>query len=326
MVSWEETAGKKQFFWGKHIPKNQIKKSFRPYYMPDYYGIGIVQPFYFNIKQMVNILGVAAVAISLLQLYVHISRANYPVFEENIKFQDTKDKELVSKSFELKGGSAPLKVEMSSAVDNSWASTEIGLVNEKTNEITTISQDLEYYHGVEDGESWSEGSGAKTVNFCGVPPGKYHFIISAEKEKSTVILTGSDPNVLSSSGNTVTFKPDGMVEVFDPKTGNILTYGDIQTYEKDLANAQDVEKIKRDQDSILGVSDPQVRIEEPVFVEVNPDNQSIHLTTTWLPVSLWNYGIIIALMAVFTGISYWGKYAFEKSKWSNSNNSPYPES
>ena len=127
---------------------------------------------------MVNILGVAALLISLMQLYVHISRANYPVFEEQINFSDAKDKELVSKSFQLKGGSAPLKVKIKSQVDNSWANTEISLVNESTNEITSTSQDIEYYHGVSDGESWSEGSTSKEINFCGVAPGKYHFLIS----------------------------------------------------------------------------------------------------------------------------------------------------
>ena len=322
MVSWEETGNKRQFFWGKHIPKGKVRRAFKPSYMPNYYGIGIVQPFYYNVKHMVNILGVAALLISLMQLYVHISRANYPVFEEQINFSDAKDKELVSKSFELKGGSAPLKVKINSQVDNSWANTEISLVNESTNEITSTSQDIEYYHGVSDGESWSEGSTSKEINFCGVAPGKYHFLISAEKEQGALVYPTSQTEI---SGRTVTVRPDGLVEVRDAVTGNLTTYGDMSTYKKDSLNFAEFEKVKKKQDSINGLSNLPLNT-EPTVAEINPENQNISLKATWLPVSLWNYGIIMAAMAVFVALSYWGKYAFEKSKWSNSSNSPYPES
>lgn len=301
MVSWEETAGKKQYFWGKHIDKQEIKKAFNPPYMPDYYGIGVLQPFYFNIKQMINILGVAALMICFLQFYIHVSRANYPVFEQSIKFQDTKNKELVSRSFELSGGSAPLKVNLSSAVDNSWANTEISLVNEKNNEIISTSQDLEYYHGVEDGERWSEGSNSKEINFCGVAPGKYHFLISAEKEESMIFPTNSD------KGKIVTYNSNGMVDVLDPSTGITMTYDNQTTYEKQNANP-----LKQDSVNVT-----------PAAVEINPENQSINVKATWLPVSLWNFGIIISVMALFVALSYWGKYLFDKSKWSDSTNSPF---
>ena len=57
--------------------------------------------------------------ICLFQLYVYISRTNETVFAETINFADVKDKEMVSKSFTLSGGSAPLKVNAFSGVDNS---------------------------------------------------------------------------------------------------------------------------------------------------------------------------------------------------------------
>ncbi len=320
MVSWEETGDKKQFFWGKHIPKSEIKRAFKPSFMPNYYGIGIVQPFYYNVKQMVNILGVTAILISLLQLYVYISRTNKTVFEEKINFSEVKNKELVSKSFDLSGGSAPMKVNIFSEVDNSWANTEISLVNETTNEITYTSQDLEFYHGYTDGESWSEGSKSKEINFCGVAPGKYHFLISAEKEVTPLPTSVSYPGT---EGKTVSINPSGFVEVRDNLTGNLTTYGDIATYKKDSANAAENEKNKRAQDSASGLS--AVPVPQPTEIEMNPENQTITLKATWLPVSMWNYFIVMILLAVFVGLSYWGKYAFDKSKWSNSSNSPYPK-
>lgn len=322
MVSWEETSGEKQFFWGKHIPKRQIKRAFKPPYMPNYYGVGIVQPFYYSIRNMINIFGITALLISLLQLYTYISRTNKTVFEESIPFSEVRDKEMVSKSFTLSGGSAPMKVDLSSEVDNSWANAQISLVNEDTNEIVFTSQDLEYYHGYVDGESWSEGGKSKDINFCGVTPGKYHFLISAEKEGSSAVPTSvSYPG---NPGTMVSISPAGNVEVLDLATGNITTYGDVANYKKDSAQAAQFVKIKREQDSAAGLM--PVPIDTSVPADLNQGNQSISLKATWLPVSLWNYIIVMILMLVFVVGSYWGKSVFDRSKWSNSSNSPYPDS
>lgn len=314
MVSWEETLGEKQFFWGKHIPRNRIKRAFKPPYMPNYYGVGMVQPFYYSIRNMINILGITALLISGLQLYNYISRSNKTVFEENISFTDVKNKELVSKSFTLSGGSAPMKVDLRSDVDNSWANAEISLVNENTNEITYTTQDVEYYHGYEDGESWSEGKKSKEINICGVAPGKYHFRISAVNENSGKATTSvSYPG---NPGTMVSISPGGFVEVLDLSTGNIITYGDVETYKRDSAAA--AQKISAD--SAAGVNQAPVPLSEPT---TDNSEKTIYLKATWLPVSLWNYIIIMILMVIFIAASYWGKSAFDRSKWSNSSNSPY---
>lgn len=315
MVSWEETGKEKEFFWGKHIPRQTIKRAFKPPYMPYYKGVGIAQPFYYNIMQMLKILGVSALLISMLQLYIYLSRTNYPVFQQTIKFEDLKDKELVSKSFVLEGASSPLNIEINSEVDNSWANAQISLVNESNNEITFTSQDVEYYHGYSDGESWSEGSPTKEINFCGVAPGKYHLLISAEKEPGVLIT----PTTVD---NSVAVTPDGYIEVRDAVTGNIVTYGDIATYKKDSAETAARNKLTNEQNSAIGLTDVPIST-TPQYSEINPTNQSISLKAKWLPVSVWNYCIVLGIMAVFILFSYWLKYNFVRSKWKNSSNSPY---
>lgn len=206
MVSIEQVGEEKTFLWGKHIPKYEIKRQFKPRYMPNYSGIGIVQPYYIDIKQLINILAIVALLMSFLQLYNMISRINYEVFSDTIRFDSVRNKELISKSFDLNGASAPLNVKLYSNVDNSWANVELSLVNEKTNEIEYTSQDIEQYHGYESGESWSEGDKNKEFNFCGVAPGKYHFALNAQKqgfeqsnEKPFILLMGPSPLPMMSS-------------------------------------------------------------------------------------------------------------------------------
>lgn len=252
MISQEQSGSSNEFFFGRHISKYTVKRAFHIPALPNQSGIGIVQPFYFNFKQTLNSMGVAALIICLIQLYVMASRSNALVFEQEISFTEVKDKELVSKSFDLSGGSAPLKVEISSDVSNSWASVGLSLVNEKTSEIVYASKDVEEYHGYEGGENWSEGSTDEAFNFCGVAPGKYHFLISAEKQEAPVVYS-------SANSSTV------------------------------------------------------------------PENKSVKIKAEWLPVSFWNFGIIMVLLTAFVAVCYFGRKIFEQSKWNNSSNSPYPQ-
>ncbi|MFC3160498.1 protein of unknown function [Chryseobacterium arachidis] len=324
MISQEQSGGTNEYFFGMHISKYKVKRAFKIPHLPHYSGVGIVQPFYFNFKQTINIMAVAALMICLIQLYVVTSRTNKSVFEEEINFTDVKDKEKVSKSFELSGGSAPLKVEVSSNVDNSWASVGLSLVNEATNEIAFASKDIEQYHGYEDGESWSEGSGNETFNFCGVAPGKYHFLISADKEGNA-----SDPfkkGYQFDNGNySVIQDGKGSYYMKDNKTSEIKTYADkfflqseLMTMNNILGKPQEILKI----DSILSNAIPT-----EYNYEMKPDNNpTVKIKAEWLPVSFWNFTIVLIILIIFVGACYLGRKIFETNKWANSSNSPYPQS
>ncbi|WP_292009593.1 DUF4178 domain-containing protein [Chryseobacterium sp.] len=274
MISREQTGSDLEYFHGKHISRYTVKRAFKIKNLPNYTGIGIVQPFYVDLKQAINILGLVALIICLLQLYVFTSRTNKTVFEQEINFADVHNKELVSNSFKLSGGSAPLRVNAYSNVDNSWANVEISLVNEKNNEIIYTSKDIEQYHGVDGGESWSEGSKSETFNFCGVSQGDYHFLISAEKESGVNIVNSySDPNKLKE--------------------------------ELTKLNPSDMKSI------------------DNFYSSLNDSNPSVKIKATWLPVSFWNFGIILFCIVILVIAFYIGKRFFEVSKWANSSNSSY---
>ncbi|WP_160139485.1 DUF4178 domain-containing protein [Chryseobacterium sp. c4a] len=321
MISKEEYGKSVQFFRGNHISGNTIKKAFGISQMPYRIGTGIVQPFWINIKQSTNILAIAALLICILQLYVVISRSNQTVFEQSINFSDVNDKEMVSKSFTLSGGSAPLKVHAFSDVDNSWANIGLSLVNEKTNEVIYASKDIEKYSGFEGGESWSEGSQTEEFNLCGIPAGTYHFLISAEKEggtkdpfKSGYRPGNADFSIIKNEVGSYFLKND--------KDQTINSYGDKETLKNDIilrTGLQNDIKSEEKLDSML-INMPQ----EYGYSQGNYDkNPSVNIKATWLPVSFWNFGIVLACLLLFAGISYWMGRVFEVNKWNNSSNSPY---
>ncbi|MCS3867999.1 hypothetical protein J3D55_000915 [Chryseobacterium ginsenosidimutans] len=323
MISQEQSKGSNEYFFGRHISKHKVKKAFHIQNLPNYSGVGIIQPFYFNFRQTINVMAITALLICLVQLYVVTSRTNKSVFEQEINFADVKDKEMVSKSFELSGGSAPLKVDVSSNVDNSWANVGLSLVNENTNEIAYTSKDIEEYHGYEDGENWSEGSKSSEFNFCGVAPGKYHFLISAEKESNI-----SDPfksGYQVDNGNySVIQDGRGYFYMKDNKTSQITTYSDKVILKNELTGMNLIKEPKEVQkmDSILFYAVPT----EYNYVVNSDTNPTVKIKAEWLPVSFWNFAIVIILLIIFVGACYLGKRIFESSKWLNSSNSPYPQS
>jgi hypothetical protein len=58
-------------------------------------------------------------------------------------------------------------------LSNDWLAVQLDLVNEDTGEVISVSPEASYYAGVDDGESWSEGSRSQTKQTAEVDPGKY---------------------------------------------------------------------------------------------------------------------------------------------------------
>ncbi len=313
MVSLEEVGAEKHFFWGKHISKYEIKRQFKPSSMPTYSGFGIIQPYYVNPRQLLHIFAVVALIISLFQFYNTISRSNYEVFNDHIRFDSVRGKELISKSFELTGASAPLNVKLASNVDNSWANVELSLVNENSNEIEYTSQDIEQYHGFEDGESWSEGGTEKEFNFCGVAPGKYHFTVSAQKQG---FEQSAQETFFSPDGQkSYTYTGDGFVDVMILATADKTAYNLSNLKTNDPILYEELQQAK------------DFKLKNPNFSASIPDkdssNPNFGIRAYWEPVSFWNYLIVLGIMALLVALNYWGKYLFDKAKWENSNYSPF---
>jgi hypothetical protein len=77
-----------------------------------------------------------------------------------------------SQSFELEAR-RNIELELTAPIDNSWLYVEADLIDEKTGEVEGFDVALEYYHGYEDGESWTEGSRTRVVHLGAHPAGQY---------------------------------------------------------------------------------------------------------------------------------------------------------
>jgi hypothetical protein len=77
-----------------------------------------------------------------------------------------------SQPFELKAN-RNVEIAVNAPVSNSGVDIDVDLINEQNNEVESVPLTVEYYSGVEGGESWSEGSTSNSATLSSLPGGKY---------------------------------------------------------------------------------------------------------------------------------------------------------
>ena len=104
------------------------------------------------------------------------SGAHQKVFEQTYQLEPLKsldDSQVrFSEPFELKARQNIL-ITATTNVDNTWLEVQGDLINQATDESQGFSVPVEYYHGVDDGESWSEGGQSQGVHISAMPEGSY---------------------------------------------------------------------------------------------------------------------------------------------------------
>ncbi len=92
---------------------------------------------------------------------------------------------IFTKPFPLSGG-RNLKIDGFAPVENSWLSVSGDVVNEETGLVEPFDLPIEYYHGVDGGESWSEGSKSVVRVVSALPKGRYVMRLEAQWPENTV--------------------------------------------------------------------------------------------------------------------------------------------
>ena len=181
LLSFELIGSEQKAYYGEHISHNAIQKIFSIKELPAKIGVGLVQPFFINLKNLALIFCATAILILVSVLIIDNGRADKEVLNTTLEYSKYSNKTFRSPSFTLVGSSAPLTINLYSEIHNSWANASVGLINEKTNEEVYATKDMEYYYGSEGGEGWKEGDQSESFNICGVSAGTYHLMIAPSK-------------------------------------------------------------------------------------------------------------------------------------------------
>ncbi len=97
-----------------------------------------------------------------------------------------------SEPFQLVGGKN-VELGFHSYLANDWVYVVASVVNTQTGDVTTVDGNMEFYSGVDDGESWSEGDPATSMVIGPVAPGSY--VLRLEMQKGGVSDTSMSVRV-----------------------------------------------------------------------------------------------------------------------------------
>jgi len=169
---------------GAYMKREEVEKAFGIKGLPRASKIAPNQPFLH--KKVYRYWGLLLLATFIVGVIVLATGPRAKVFEQTFALQPVANSEgtqvLFSDPFQLKGHKN-IRVTGSSNIDNTWLYVEGDLINNDTGEVQTFSLPVEYYHGVEDGESWSEGSQTPSTHLSALPAGQYVLRIEAQWEK-----------------------------------------------------------------------------------------------------------------------------------------------
>jgi len=186
-----EVTDDKEVTWslGQYVAGDEIWKGLGlPGSAPPAEGVFADQPSpYAGVtRRMWRNAGLLLAIATLLWLGHLVTARSRQVFTQAFVYdpQVIQDASLVTPIFELDGRPSAVRVETQTNLDNQWMGVGYALVNDDTGQSFEFAREVSYYAGVEDGESWTEGSRADSVTLPSIPAGRYFLRIEPEGERT----------------------------------------------------------------------------------------------------------------------------------------------
>jgi len=176
----ERTASEVEYFISEYVEPSEVAEAFGvdAQDFPPKIGIGPHEPK--GVKPSTwGVAVVAGICLCLnMFLFVYSMGAGSVVHKENLDATDYAE-EFLTESFQIRDAGLT-SVEVYAGLNNQWAALDGAFVDEEGNVVTDFSVAWEYYHGVEGGESWSEGS-KSSQGLVRIPKaGSYQLLLKGE--------------------------------------------------------------------------------------------------------------------------------------------------
>ena len=175
MLSQEISANEINWSAGTYMTGDEVEKAFGITGLPRPWGVGPNQPFtgrFYYTWGVLPLLILFVIAVFMIPL----GGLTSTVLTETLLLARTATpaapQTVFSQPFELKGN-RNVRISASAPVNNSGADLDVDLINEQSQEVESVNIPISYYQGVEDGESWSEGSRNSDATLGSLPAGKY---------------------------------------------------------------------------------------------------------------------------------------------------------
>ena len=177
MLSREASRDEINWSLGTYMTNDEIEKIFGISGLPRPWGVAPNQPFtgrFYYTWGALPVLLLLVVAIFMIP-FTGMTKTvlNQQVVLPPMQNQGT-EQTVSSQPFDL-GANKNVRITASANVNNSWADLDVDLYNEQNQEIESVNVPIEYYSGVEDGESWTEGDQNQDATISS--PGAGHYTL-----------------------------------------------------------------------------------------------------------------------------------------------------
>ena len=187
MLSREITDDETSWSIGTYTPPERIREAFGlKKSLPSPKGIFANQP---NPRRgiagsmIATYLVLAAVTVGIFVARFATAR-DERVFAQRYVYDQGRGDTLafVTAPFELKGHTSAVRLTIDTNLDNNWAYFNVALIPENGGDAFELGREVSRYRGVDQGESWSEGSARDRAVFPQVPPGRYFLRVEPERD------------------------------------------------------------------------------------------------------------------------------------------------
>ncbi|MEZ5307256.1 MAG: DUF4178 domain-containing protein [Pyrinomonadaceae bacterium] len=170
-------VNQKEISWSlsTYVDKKDVERAFKLEWLPEAINVGPNQPFLGGGTIKVGFLLLGLLVLSAIVMLPFSGFETTPLNEEYTLEAlpgPSSSKVIFSKPFKLQDNKN-VRITGLAPVNNSWAELNIDLVNQTNSEVEAVIVPIEYYHGVSDGESWSEGGQSYDATISSVPAGEY---------------------------------------------------------------------------------------------------------------------------------------------------------
>ena len=179
MLSAEWTANEVEWHQSTYMQTDEVAQAFNIKLLQRRKGIGANQPFLVSpFRQQAAWAMLIFACLHLLLAVGSCTSEGTRIAQFTVPPDEYSGKEYLTPGFEVTSGSSLCYLRAESPVNNQWVYLEMAVVDEKDKALIELSQEMSYYHGVQGGESWSEGSKNDGKMFKLEEPGTYRLLMT----------------------------------------------------------------------------------------------------------------------------------------------------
>ncbi|MDD5305501.1 MAG: DUF4178 domain-containing protein [Elusimicrobia bacterium] len=186
LLSQEVTSTESVWSGGEYIEPEEVWAAFAlPGAPPAKIGVAAAQPnpWAGELPGIWRTFALAAAVCVGVYAYFAMTASGAPVYDGSFSVAAADlERSRVGEVFEVKGRTSNLQVLIDTNLDGQWAYVSMALIDADTDQALDFGRELSYYHGYEDGESWSEGGRYETFYVPSVPAGRYYLRVEPETD------------------------------------------------------------------------------------------------------------------------------------------------